>query len=130
MKSIDAEIFAVEQRLAMRKVALRHGASAAKRRAAKAMVSPVTLAGAVALGFGVAFLARRKKKETPVVAQDTKEQGIGFAVGTLLMTGVTWFVRSQFGGPVGLAQFVLSKVRDRRAPATGTAAELSRQDPR
>jgi len=30
------------------------------------------------------------------------------------MTGATWFIRSQFGGPVGLAQFVLARIRNRK----------------
>lgn len=130
MKSIDTEIREVEQRLALRKVALAHNAAVAKRRTAKALVSPLTLVGAVALGFLVAGgLARRRPgaRRQPVAAQDTKEQGKGFALGTLLMTGATWFVRSQFGGPVGLAHFVLSKVRrDRRSPATAAPAQIPR----
>jgi len=128
MKSIDAEIEQVEQRLAMRKVALAHTAGLTRRRAAKAMVSPLALVGAVGVGFLVAGgLARRKRKPAaPVLAQDTKEQGKGFALGTLAMTGATWFIRSQFGGPVGLAQFVLSKLRQRRAPATAAPAQIPR----
>jgi hypothetical protein len=27
------------------------------------------------------------------------------------MTAATWFVKNQFGGPAGLAQFVASKIR-------------------
>jgi hypothetical protein len=27
------------------------------------------------------------------------------------MTAATWFIRNQFGGPVGLARFVASKIR-------------------
>jgi hypothetical protein len=130
MKRIDAEIFEVEQRLAMRKVALGHQASTTRKRAAKALISPLTLVGAVAVGFLVAGLARRKRHEEPVVAQDTKEQSKGFALGTLLMTGATWFIRSQFGGPVGLAQFVLSKVHGSRPPATAVPAEFPPRVPR
>lgn len=130
MKRIDAEIFEIEQRLAMRKVAIGHAAGVAKKRAARALVSPLTLVGALAAGFLVAGLARRKRREAPVVAQDTKEQGKGFALGTLAMTGATWFIRSQFGGPVGLAQFVLSKVRGSRQPATAVPAEFPPGVPR
>lgn len=128
MKSIDAEILEVEQRLSMRKLALRHAAGEAKARAGKALISPVTLAGAAVLGF---FLAgpfargKARKAQAPAVSQETKEQGKGFALGTLAMTGLTWFIRSQFGGPVGLAQFVLSKVRHSRSPATAAPAESS-----
>jgi hypothetical protein len=27
------------------------------------------------------------------------------------MTAATWFIKNQFGGPVGLARYVVSKVR-------------------
>lgn len=114
----------------MRKVSLAHTSHLAKARATKAMTSPVALVGAVAVGFLIAGLARSKRRKEPVVAQDTKEQGKGFALGTLLMTGATWFIRSQFGGPVGLAQFVLSKVRSSRSPATAVPAELPPRVPR
>jgi hypothetical protein len=43
--------------------------------------------------------------------KQTKEQSKGLAVGGLLMTAATWLVKNQFGGPVGLARFVISKVR-------------------
>jgi hypothetical protein len=40
-----------------------------------------------------------------------KEQSKGLALGGLAMTAATWFVKNQFGGPAGLAQFVASKIR-------------------
>lgn len=130
MKSIDAEISAVEQRIRAHKVALAYAADAARQRAAKRLTSPAVLAGAVVLGFLAASLLRRKK--TPAPAPDrrksVRDQGTkkGFALGTLLMTGATWLVRSQFGGPVGLAQFVLDKVRHGRSPATAAPAQIRR----
>lgn len=134
MKSIDAEISQLEQRLAMRKLALRHAAGEAKVRAGKALVSPVTLAGAAVLGFFIAGRLVRGKKRAPALAPDTKEQGKGFALGTLAMTGLTWFIRSQFGGPVGLAQFILGKVRGTlpgsRSAATAVPAGPPTQVPR
>jgi hypothetical protein len=133
MKSIDAEILEVEQRLSMRKLSLRHAAGQAKARAGKALVSPAALAGAAVLGFFVAgrlWRRRAGKPEAPAVSPQTKEQSKGFAVGTLAMTGLTWFIRSQFGGPVGLAQFVLSKVRQSRSPATAATAGYTLHDPR
>jgi hypothetical protein len=112
MKSIDAEIFEVEQRLHLREASLKRNATQAKTRGIKAMMSPVSIVAAVALGFLVAGgVGRRKRKNEPAVSQETKEQTKGFAVGGLLMTAVTWFIKNQFGGPVGLAQFVLSKIR-------------------
>jgi hypothetical protein len=130
MKSIDAEIAAVEERIAARKVLLRHTAATAKQRAAKRLGPPALIAGAVVLGLVAVRIVRGRKRKAapePMVAEDTKEQTKGFALGTLLMTGATWFLRSQFGGPVGLAQFVLSKVRERRSPATAEPADIPPQ---
>lgn len=126
MKSIDAEIYEVEQRLSMRKAALGRAAGETKRRAMKAMVSPAVLAGAVVLGFVVAGRIGRGRAKAPVVSRQTKEQSKGFALGTMLMTAATWLIRSQFGGPAGLAQFALSKLRSSRLPATAGPAQAPR----
>lgn len=113
MKSIDAEIFHIEQRLHMRENAIKRDARELKQRTVKALMSPVSIVAAVALGFLVAGgIGRRKAKaDAPLVSKETKEQSKGLAVGGLVMTAVTWFIRNQFGGPVGLARFVISKIR-------------------
>lgn len=113
MKTIDKEIFELEQRLSRRELAIKQAARETKERTLKALMSPAAIAGAVALGFLVAGRAGRRRARGRAVARETKAQSKGFALGTLLMTGTTWFVRSQFGGPVGLAQFVLSKIKNR-----------------
>ena len=106
MKSIDREIFEVERRLSLREAAIKQAARETKQRTLKALASPAAIAGALALGFIVAGRAARSRAK-PAVSPQTK----GFALGTLLMSAATWFIRSQFGGPVGLAQFVLSKIK-------------------
>jgi hypothetical protein len=115
MKRIDAEIFEVEQRLHTREAAIKREARELKTRTAKALMSPVTIVAALALGFVVAGSAARRKARAPLSYRDRrkqpKQQSKGFALGGLLMTGATWFIRSQFGGPAGLAQFVISKIR-------------------
>jgi hypothetical protein len=114
MKSIDAEIYEVEQRLHLREAAIKSETRELKTRAARALMSPASIVAAVALGFVVAGTVGRRRAATrgaPAVSQETKEQSKGFAVGGLLMTAVTWFIKNQFGGPVGLAQFVVSKIR-------------------
>ena len=113
MKSIDAEIFEVERRLHLREAALKAETRALRARTVSALKSPVTVVAAVAAGFLVAggVGRRRARRNAPAVSRQTKEQSKGFAVGGLLMTAVTWFIKNQFGGPVGLARFVLSKVR-------------------
>jgi len=114
MKSIDREIFEVEQRLHMREALIKQTARDARTRSLKALASPASLVGAVALGFLVAARVGRRRAGAPAVSRETKERGKGFALGTLAMTGATWFIRSQFGGPVGLAQFVLARIRNRK----------------
>ena len=117
MKSIDKEIFEVEQRLHIREASLKRSAVQTRQRSVKALMSPVSIVAAVALGFVVAGgVGRRKAKASaPAVSKETKEQSKGFAVGGLLMTAATWFIKNQFGGPVGLANFVISKVRKGKA---------------
>jgi len=119
MKSIDAEIYEVEQRLHLREAVIKSETRELKTRAARALMSPASIVAAVALGFVVAGTVgrRRATRGAPAVSQETKEQGKGFAVGGLLMTAATWFIKNQFGGPVGLAQFVVSKIRSRNPPA-------------
>jgi hypothetical protein len=117
MKRIDKEIFEIENRLHLREAAIRQAARQTRQRTLKSLKSPVTIVAAVALGFVVAGgLGRRRAKE-PALSQETKERTKGFALGTLLMTAATWFIRHQFGGPVGFAQFVLSKIKSRKKPA-------------
>jgi hypothetical protein len=120
MKSIDAEIYEVEQRLHLREAAIKSEARELKTRGTRALMSPASIVAAVALGFIVAGSVGRRKarRNAPVVSQETKEQTKGFALGGLLMTAATWFIKNQFGGPVGLAHFVVSKTRKNqpRAP--------------
>ena len=114
MKDIDKEIYEIEQRLHGREALIKQTAADTKRATIRSLKSPLAIGGAVVLGFIVAGrIARPKARPQPAVSQETKEQSKGFALGTLLMTGATWFVRSQFGGPVGLAQWALAKMKNR-----------------
>jgi hypothetical protein len=133
MKSIDAEIFAVEQRLHMREASLRRNAEALKHRSLKVLMSPVAIAGAVALGFVVSGAVGRKKKAQPAPfwgrltrREQKEEKGKGVALGSLAMTAAMWFVRQQFGGPVGLAHFVLSKIRKPSPAGDSRPAQIPR----
>jgi hypothetical protein len=116
MKSIDAEIFEVERRLREREAALKQETRELRTRGTKALVSPLTIVAALAVGFVAAGSAARRKARAPIRYRDRrkqpeKEQAKGFALGGLLMTAATWLIKNQFGGPVGLARFVISKVR-------------------
>jgi hypothetical protein len=118
MKRIDAEILEVERRLHEREAAIRRESRELRQRGARALMSPVTIVGALALGFVVAGTAARRRAREPLKYRDRrrqpKEQTKGLALGGLAMTAVTWLVKNQFGGPVGLAQFVASKIRKKR----------------
>lgn len=118
MKSIDAEIFEVERRLHAREAAIRREGRELRQRGTRALISPATIVGALALGFVVAGTAARRRARAPLKYRDRrrqpKEQSKGLALGGLAMTAATWIVKNQFGGPVGLAQFVLSKVGKNR----------------
>jgi hypothetical protein len=121
MKSIDAEIFELERRLHQREAALKREARELRSRGTRALMSPVTIGAALVLGFVAAGSAARRKATAPMRYRDrrkqTKDQSKGFAVGGLLMTAATWLVKNQFGGPVGLARFVASKVRKNESHA-------------
>jgi hypothetical protein len=114
MKTIDKEIFELESRLHVREARIRQTAREAKVRTLRALASPASLAGAVALGFIVASGLGRRRAKAPTPSRRTGDKGKGLALGSLAMTGATWFIRSQFGGPVGLAQFVVSKIKNRK----------------
>lgn len=115
MKSIDAEILEVERRLHTREAAIRREGRELRQRGARALMSPVSIVAAIALGFVVAGSAARRRARQPLKYRDRrrqpKEQSKGLAIGGLAMTAATWVIKNQFGGPAGLAQFVVSKVR-------------------
>ena len=125
MKRIDSEILEVERQLHRREEALTQETRELRTRSTKALMSPLTVAAALALGFVVAGSAARRKATAPIRYRDRRKQpekgqAKGLAAGGLLMTAATWFIKNQFGGPVGLARFVISKVRkDQAHPRAG-----------
>jgi len=54
MKSIDAEIFELERRLHAREAAIRREGRELRQRGTRALISPVSIVGALSLGFVVA----------------------------------------------------------------------------
>ena len=121
MKSIDAEIFELERRLHQREASISRDARELRNRSAKALMSPLTIVAALALGFVVAGSAARRKARATAPYRDrrrqSKQPSKGLAAGGLLMTAAAWLIRNQFGGPVGLAQFAVSKIRKNRRQA-------------
>jgi len=120
MKSIDAEIFAVEQRLHEREAAMKREVRELKSRGKRALMSPMTIGAVLVLGVVAVGAAARRKATAPVRYRDRRKQtgepSKGLALSGVLMTAATWFVKNQFGGPVGLARFVVSKVRKNEDP--------------
>ena len=114
---LDDEIVGIEQRIAGRKQRLSRVGRETGKRSLDAIASPVTLAGALALGFAVGGGLGRKREKPPQRRADdrTKKAALGGVAG-LLMSGAMWFVRAQFGGPAGLARALVEKF-SRQSPS-------------
>lgn len=107
---LDDEILHVEHRIVDRKQQLSSVGHATARRTMDGLASPVTLAGALALGFAVGGGLGRRRPSRPQRRVDdrTKKAAIGGIAG-LLMSGAMWFIRAQYGGPAGLARVLVEK---------------------
>lgn len=110
---LDDEIVQVEKRIAGRKTQITYVGKATGRRALDGLASPVTLAGALALGFAVG--GRMGRKRPPERRRDGAAKARATGIAGLLMTGAMWFVRAQYGSPVGLARAMIEKF-SRRNP--------------
>lgn len=122
---LDDEIVQIENRIAGRKTQLTTVGRATAKRTFDGLASPVTLAGALALGFAVGGKLGRKKEKVPSRRSDdraTKAKLTGIA--GLAASGAMWFVKEQFGGPVGLARFLIEKFQGRKAPGEYPAREF------
>ncbi|HYY60202.1 MAG TPA: hypothetical protein VE756_02320 [Burkholderiales bacterium] len=107
----DQEIYEVEKRIADRRHRVEAAARNAGRQALRTLGSPWVLGGAAVLGFLAAGGLRRKHAHGPALSQETKEKAKGGVIASLLMAGVTWFIKAQFGSPVAMAQYFLAKIR-------------------
>jgi hypothetical protein len=112
----DQEIYEVEERIARRRHNVEYVAKESARRAFVALTSPAFLVAAAVVGFvagggvgkkKVQHVERRKSDEKAKAAKATGIAGV-------LMSGAMFLVRQQFGGPVGLAQFILQKAKGHR----------------
>src|SRR5512138_2783721 len=122
---LDDEILQVEHRIVGRKDQLSSVGRATARRTMEGLASPVTLAGALALGFAVGGgLGRRREKPPQRRADDRTSKAKVSGIAGLALSGAMWFVKQQFGGPVGLAQFLSEKFRKRGAPTEYPAREF------
>lgn len=111
----DQEIYEVEKRIAERRHRVEAAARATGRQALRALTSPWALAGAVALGFLAAGGLQRRHHQHHAVSQETKTAAKAGGIASIAMAAATWLIKSQFGSPVAMAQFFLSKVKKQPA---------------
>ena len=114
----DQEIYEVEKRIAERRGRVERAFRETGRQAVRALTSPWALGAAAVLGFFVAGGMRLRHRREAAMAQATRPASKTGAVSSLAMAALTWFIKSQFGSPVEMARFALSKVKRRKAPPT------------
>lgn len=112
---LDDEIMRIERRIAARKRELGALGEATGRRALERLTSPLALAGAVALGFAVGGLGRRREKPPARRAEDSTTRSLLSGVAGLLASGAMWFIRAQYGGPAGLARALTERYTRQRS---------------
>jgi len=130
----DQEIYEVEKRIAERRHRVEAFAKQTGRSAMRALTSPWALAGAAVIGFLAAGgMQRRRSKPEPehhMSASDKKAAKASMFSG-LAMTALTWFIKSQFGSPVAMAQYFLAKFKkepDPRAAVPPAVSSSARSD--
>jgi len=107
---LDDEILQVEHRIVDRKQLIAEEGKASGKRVRDVLASPVTLAGALVLGFAVGGgLGRRREKPPARRADDRNAKAKVSGIAGLALSGAMWFIKQQFGGPVGLARFLVEK---------------------
>ena len=110
MKKLDEQILEVENRIARRRMAVELTTRAVWHRSVARLASPVSLAGAAALGFlAVAAVFRRRPK---IVERRTSARAPkwGSLLG-LVASGAFTLLKSQYGGPVQMANALAGKIR-------------------
>ncbi|OAI52742.1 hypothetical protein AYO46_04645 [Betaproteobacteria bacterium SCGC AG-212-J23] len=106
---LDEEIVQVETRIAGRKHRLTQAGKATGKRALDTLASPVTLAGALALGFAAGGGLAHKRRNGGHHERRKPATAGKSGIAGLLVSGAMWFVRSQYGGPAGLARVLAAK---------------------
>ena len=131
----DQEIFEVEKRIAERRHRVEAFAKQTGRSALRALTSPWALAGAAVIGFLAAGGMQRRHEQrhhAPQMSPSDKKAAKASMFSGLAMTGVTWFIKSQFGSPVAMAQYFLAKLKKepdpRMKPKPAASVPSSRGD--
>lgn len=126
----DQEIYEVEKRIAERRQRVEGALRDTGRQALRTLTSPWALAGAALAGFLLAGGVRRRSQISRV-DPNTKKAAKTSTVSSIAMAAASWFIKSQFGSPVEMARFFISKVKSRKpAPPPGTSGIPDRLRPR
>jgi hypothetical protein len=114
----DEEIYEVEQRIAARRHRVETAARETGRQALKALASPWALAGAAAVGFLIAGGLRKDPREERHLERRKSDKGAKAAkaggIASIGMAAATWFIKSQFGSPVAMARYFLTRMKKRQ----------------
>lgn len=116
----DQEIYEVEKRIAERRQRVEAAFKATGRQSVRALTSPWALGAAALVGFVIAGGVRLRHRDTHL-DPSTKKAAKASTVSSIAMAAATWFIKSQFGSPVEMARFFVSKIRSRKAPAAAAA---------
>lgn len=111
----DQEIYEVEKRIAERRHRVEAAARASARQALRALTSPWALAGAAVIGFLAAGGVQRRRHPVRIERRREKTGTKAGALASVAMAAASWIIKSQFGSPVGLAQFVIAKLKKQPA---------------
>lgn len=111
MKRLDEQILAVEQRLVRRRMSVELTARASWHRAVSRLVSPAGLLGAAALGFVAVAAVLRKRPKIVERRRSARAAGKWGSVLGLVASGALALLKSQYGGPVQMANRVAEKLR-------------------
>lgn len=125
----DEEIYEVEKRIADRRQRVEGALRDTGRQTLRALTSPWALGAAALVGFLVAGGVRRHHDRR--VAPSTKKATKASTISSIAMAAATWFIKSQFGSPVEMARFFLSKMKSKpqRPPAAQEEPRLRRPSP-
>ena len=115
----DQEIYEVEKRIADRRHRVETAARQTGRATLRALTSPAALAGAAVVGFLLAGGWQRSHRAKPEhhMSYSDKKAAKASVWSGLGMTALTWFIKSQFGGPVDMAKYFLGKMKSQKEPA-------------
>src|SRR5690348_11773924 len=117
----DQEIYEVEKRIAERRSRVEAAFKATGRQTLRALSSPVAIGAAALAGFLLAGGLRAMRQRRAHVDPSTKKAAKASTVSSIAMAAATWFIKSQFGSPVDMARFFVSKIQSRKKPEAVSA---------